>query len=363
MKKLYQQFNHLNLDHINIEPMEVSTLEKERIKRNVLKAKKKKHLIRNFVAAATFFIASSITIGYAFPTFAANMPIIGNIFELFIDNEKYVFDNYDEYSTNIGMVQESNGIEVSVNDAVYDGENITIAYTIKSAKDLGERPVLYGENRELTAKEFGKRYQYGGYATNHLVQKINDNEYAVLYIFELIRGSKPEEVHITFQGDQVVDLNNVNNAVAGNWSFEFTLGKLESKTQRIEKDSMKTEAEGIKIEAFKITKTPISTAIYLSEEVFIEKENGEWRGAGIEYVVKDNLGNEYNVIHFRGNSHNTDFVGRGNFPRIVINNFDKQATSIMITPVVNFYKIKDSTGALELIKEPYTIKPIVVPLQ
>ena len=79
--------------------------------------------------------------------------------------------------------------------------------------------------------------------------------------------------------------------------------------------------------------------------------------------MTDDLGNDYNVIHFRGTSHNTDFKGRENFPRIVANKFDEQATSIMITPVVGVYKIKDSTGALELIKEPYTLKPIAVPIK
>ncbi|MFJ7733073.1 DUF4179 domain-containing protein [Lysinibacillus sp. NPDC097231] len=361
MKKLYEQFNRVNIN-INIEPMEVSTLEKERIKKNVMKTKKKKHLTRNLVAVATFFIASSITIGYTFPTFAANIPIIGNIFELFIDDERYVFDNYNEHSKNIEMSQASNDVEVTVTDAVYDGENITIAYTIKSERNLGERPILEGEDGELTADEFGNRYKYSGYATNYIVQKINDNEYAVLYIFELLEGSKPEEVHINFRGDRIVDLNNGNNSVAGNWAFNFNLAKLESETQLITKDSMKTEAEGLKVAVTKITKTPISTALYFSEEVLVAKDDGDWRGVLIDYIMSDNLGNEYNIVHFRGAGHSTDFEGRKNFSRIIAKSFDEQATSIMITPVVGVYKIKDSTGALELIKEPYTIKPIIVPI-
>lgn len=57
MKKLYKQFNDLNLD-INIEPMEVSTVEKERVKRNVMMVKKKRHFIKNFIVAATFLLRS-----------------------------------------------------------------------------------------------------------------------------------------------------------------------------------------------------------------------------------------------------------------------------------------------------------------
>lgn len=103
-----------------------------------MKVKRKKHLTRNFVAAATFLIASSITIGFSFPTFASNIPIVGNVFELFYDDEEYIFEKYDEFSSKLGITQESNGVEVTLTDAVYDGENITVAYTLKSNQNLGK---------------------------------------------------------------------------------------------------------------------------------------------------------------------------------------------------------------------------------
>ncbi|MEX3745468.1 DUF4179 domain-containing protein [Lysinibacillus xylanilyticus] len=363
MKKLYKQFNHLKID-MNMDPMEVSTLEKERIKRNVMKENKKKHLTRSFVAAVVFLVASSISIGYAFPTFAANIPVIGNIFGLFVDDEKYVFEKHDEYSTSIGTTQESNDVEVTVTDAVYDGENITIAYTIKSEKKLGERPILDGE---ITADEFENRYEHSGFDKHYIVKKINDKEYAVLYIYELIKGPKPEKVQITFQGNKIVDLNNGNNAIAGDWSFEFTLAKLASETKVFEKGSIITEAEGTEVIVREITETPVSTTLKISELVdmaSIAKEEEEWRGVLIEYKVSDDLGNVYNIVHHRGTGHSTDFGDlSGNQARITTNRFDERATSIMITPVVGIYKMKDSDGALELIKEPYAIEPIIVPIK
>ncbi|MGE7935051.1 DUF4179 domain-containing protein [Viridibacillus arvi] len=363
MKKLYKQFNHLKID-MNMDPMEVSTLEKERIKRNVMKVKKKKHLTRNFVAAAAFLVTSSISIGYAFPTFAANIPVVGNIFGLFVDDEKYVFEKHDEYSTSIGTTQESNDVEVTVTDAVYDGENITIAYTIKSEKRLGERPILEGE---ITADEFENSYEHSGFDNHYIVKKINDKEYAVLYIYELIKGPKPEKVQITFQGNKIVDLNNVNNEITGDWSFEFTLEKLASETKVFEKGSIKTEAEGTEVIVSELTETPISTTLKISELVdmaFIAKEEEAWRGVLIEYKVSDNLGNEYNIVHHGGTGHSTDFNELSvSHARITTNRFDEKATSIMITPVVGIYKMKDSEGALELIKEPYKIEPIIVPIK
>ena len=359
MKKIYHQFNHLNID-VDLEPMEVSAFEKEKIKRTVLKTKKKKHITRNIVAAVIFLAVSSVTVGSTFPAFAANIPIIGNVFKLFIHHEKYVFDHYDTYSTNIGMSKESNGVEVTVTDAVYDGENITIAYTITSETDLGERPILEGD---LIADELKNRYRDGGYDVNYIVQKISNHEYAVLFVYELIRGTKPDKVHITLEGDQIIDLNNVNNSVQGSWSFAFALNKLESIDEKLNKANLTTQINGIRVSAAKLTKTPISTAFYLTEEAALTEEDGEWRGLRIDYTISDNLGNKYNSIHYKGTGHSTDFEGRANHPRITIKNVDERATSVIITPIVNVYKMNDHrTGELKQVNKPYEMNPIKVPV-
>ena len=107
-----------------------------------MKSQKKRHISRNFSVAAALLVASSITLSFAFPTIAAKLPIMGDIFGLFSNDEEYVFEKYNTYSTDIGITKESNGISLTLTDAVYDGENITIAYTLKSEHDLGDRPVL-----------------------------------------------------------------------------------------------------------------------------------------------------------------------------------------------------------------------------
>ncbi|MEK3954227.1 DUF4179 domain-containing protein [Psychrobacillus sp. FSL K6-1464] len=362
MKKLYKQFNNLNIE-TDIEPMEVSDLEMERIKKSLMKGKKKRHTSRNLSVAAALLIASSITFSFAFPTIAANLPIMGDIFKLFNNDEEYVFEKYDTYSTDIGISKESNGIDLTVTDAVYDGENITIAYTIKSEHDLGDRPVLEGN---LVAAEFGDKYEHGGYAENYIVEKLSENEYAVVYIHELIKGPKPDEVHITWQGDTIKDLKNVNNAFLGDWSFQFTLNALESETKKFTGGSIITEDEGIEILVTKMTETPISTTLYFSEGVdirLIAEEEEELRLVQIEYTVLDNLGNKYNTIHYRDIGHSTDFPKtRHSYPRLTTTNFHEEATFLTITPIVNIYKKKENDTLLELVKEPYTIEPIHMPL-
>src|SRR5690606_3674466 len=78
------------------------------------------------------------TVGLTFPAYAGNIPIIGDIFR-FLDNEKTgLYDNYKEYSTERNLTQDSNGIKITINDAVFDGESVAITCCIESARDLGE---------------------------------------------------------------------------------------------------------------------------------------------------------------------------------------------------------------------------------
>lgn len=358
MKKLYSEFNKLNID-TDLQPMEVSDFEKEKVKRTIMKGKRKNHLPRNLSAAAAFLVASSIALSVAFPTYAAKLPIVGSIFELFNDDDTYVFENHNTHATNIGVTKESNGISVTVTDAVYDGENITIAYTMESEKDLGERPVLEGK---LDAEEFHNMYNHYGYFPKHITKKISDHEYAGLFIYQMIKGPKPDEIHVTWDGDNILNLANVEIAYAGDWSFQLTLNALEGETEEFVGAGIHAEAAGIDVTLTKMTETPVSTTIYLSEQVDVEKvsmEDEEWRGIQIEYLVTDDLGNEYNIIHYRDVGHSTDFQDFQDYlskPRITTTVFREEATSVIITPIVNVYKMISDDGTLELVKEPYPIE-------
>ena len=358
MKKLYSEFNNLNID-TDLQPMEVSELEIKRVKRAVIRGKRSKQLPKKLSVVAAFLVASSITLGLAFPTFAAKLPIVGNVFELFNDDAKYVFEKYDTHSTDIGVTKESNGISVTVTNAVYDGENITIAYTIESDKDLGERPILDGK---LDAEEFGGMYEYTGYDENYITKKISNHEYVALFNYQLIDGPKPDELHVKWDGDTVLNLANVENAFSGDWSFQLTLNKLEGETQDLSQDGIHSEANGIDVALTKMTETPISTTLYFSEiidERLVATEDSEWRGVLIGYVVTDNLGNDYNIIHSKDTGHSTDFEqSHRSYPRLTTTLFHEEATSVTITPIVNIHKMINSDGLLELVQEPYPIEPM-----
>ncbi|MCG3087314.1 DUF4179 domain-containing protein [Sporosarcina cyprini] len=365
MKNLYRQLNELKIDY-EMKPMDVSAAEKNRIKGKVLRKKKKYRAPKLISAAAALIMATTVACGFAFPTFAAKLPIIGNLFEMFSDDESYVFEEYETYATDIGVTKESNGISITVENAVYDGESISIAYKMVSDKDLGTRPILEGM---LDAVEFGDEYKDYGFAPKYISKKISENEYAGLLIYQLIKGPKPEEIHVTWKGEQVLDLSNVSNSFSGEWAYEFTLNKLKVHSKDYVGSELIAADDGINIVLTKMTATPVSTTIYLSESVDIPtvtKQDTEWRGILMDYRVTDDVGNEYNIISYEDIGHSSDFNGRNleSNPRITMTLLDKQATSLYITPIVNIYELDKENGSdLIPIQEPYEIEPIVVPIE
>ena len=367
MKKVYKQFNHLKIE-TELEPMEVNELEMARIKRSVLKKKKRKQLPKMVGSVAAIFLTANITAGIAFPVYAEKIPFLSNVFQLFNDESKYVFEDYEEFATDIGVTKESNGISITVTDAVYDGENVTIAYTMTSEKELGTRPGLEGS---FIIEELKKRYEHIGYSTRHLAEKVSEHEYAGLFVYQLIQGSKPEEVHASWNGEAVIDFNYVHTAYKGDWDFQFHLEKLESKTTKLADAGLLLQEEGIEINMSKMVTTPVSMTLYITERVLhdqFQPPTEEWHGIDVEYKIVDNLGNEYQTIvdHGGGVQKERDNL---NQTRLMMNVIHKDATSLTVTPYVSVLKLgmpeatqNGSIAPLKAVGEPYMIGPIEVPL-
>lgn len=355
MKKLYQQFNELNID-IEVEPMHVDEVERKRIKNAVLMKKKKSSLagkLSTSVILAASVAIISITLNMTNPVLAAKLPIIGNIFELFQkENKAYVFDEYNEYSTEIGTTKESSGIEITITNAVYDKESVTIAYTMKSEVDLGEKPYLDGPS---LIEELDYGYIQGGLIT----EKIGDKEYAGLYITDLMSGVKPEKIHFRWDGN-AVHSDKLKKPIEGDWSFAFTLDALESKERRLK--NYHSQDGGMETVLYKMVSTPISTTFYFTEKVdehLDQWKEENWETVMFRYQVKDNLGNEYNVLPNGGYGDSKFYMNS----RITTSTIDKKASFLTITPVVEIFRIVNDDGVMELVKEPYPIEPIKLDLK
>ena len=87
------------------------------------------------VSAASILVGLSVCNSwYRFSYICRGLPIVGDIFR-FLDNGRTgLYENYKEFSTELNMTKESNGVKVTINDAVFDGRTIIITYSIESEK-------------------------------------------------------------------------------------------------------------------------------------------------------------------------------------------------------------------------------------
>lgn len=319
-------------------------------------AVRKNPLLRNLSVAAALVITAFITLGAAFPSFAAQLPIIGNIYKLFEDNEReYIFDEYETHSTKLDMTKESNGIGITLTEAVYDGENITIAFMMDSERDLGDEPSIEWDWNPLT-------YLYGDQIGSTISKKLGENKYAGLVMINIINGNRPDKIEFTWEGNRVVSFDG-SKKIEGKWSFDLTLDNIGSGLRKFE--DIASKGEDIEVKLKNMTTTPISTSFYFKEIVDrkVWKEEN-WSAVFFDYEMSDNLGNVYTMV---GSGSYGGYIEKTG--RTITTEIDEKATSIIITPLVTIYKEKSEQNQEEpgieneLAKPPFKLEPIEVPLK
>lgn len=347
MKKVYKRFSVLKIDP-EIEPIPVEEAEKDRVKALRLKKRPNHHFIRNTFVAAAVLMLSLVTFSVSFPALAAQLPILGSVFSLFQEESQLVND-FGNYTTEIGMTKESNGVKITVTDAVYDGESVSVSFTMESDRDLGENPILQGM---LSIEEYGEWNHMMG---RYMIEKINDNQYAGVSIVYLMTGTKPKEtIHVNYKVRELTIVEDLANYIEGDWEFDFELEPLESETVQL--SNLNVTNQGIRVNVSKMTTTPVSNTIYLSVETGQELID-KWDHISMSFKVEDNLGNEYDVLPNGGFGNSSYYMSW----RIMAPVFDPEATSIIITPVASAYN-EGNSNELELIEE-FTLQSIEVPLE
>lgn len=102
-----------------------------------LKLRKKRRIKRNIGIAAAIVIAV-FTIGIANPALAENIPMLKGIFKVLrnTENPNMPADDYLEYANELAISQEYNGIKITIEETLYDGENIYVSYKIESEEEF-----------------------------------------------------------------------------------------------------------------------------------------------------------------------------------------------------------------------------------
>lgn len=342
MKKKYRDWFDFDMDQIELIPL--SAEQKKDIKDHVLSKNKVKKSIRlRYLATAVLLGISVITVSFmSLPALANQIPFIQSVLTYFEDNSLPNINTYTELATDMKQVQSSNGIDVSVENAVYDGTNIILTYTIKTEAELGDNPRVDGMLDIQKTNSIG---------SNSNIRKINDTTYAGLEkVTPHFKNKSPEEIQVFWQPTLFENMQ-TNKKFEGNWQFEFTLNQLSTNTLKI---NQSIQENGITLDMKSLKQTEL-TAVLQYEFKVDHSILKECPFVIIEMVdVKDNLGNTYEIDNNGGISKEN---GTSNKRKITIYSLNPNAKALTLTPKVYFSK---GSGKLAETKQ---ISPITIDLK
>lgn len=342
MKKKYMDWIDFDINQIELIPL--STEEKTDLKEHVLsKSKVKKSIKLRHLATAVLLGISVITVSFmSLPALANQIPFIQSVLTYFEDDSLPNINTYTELATDMKQVQSSNGIDVSVKNAVYDGTNIILTYTIQTEAELGDNPRVDG------MLDIQKTNSIGSISN---IRKINNTTYAgIEKVTPHFKGKSPEEIQVFWQPTLFENME-TNKKFEGNWQFEFTLNQLSTNTLKL---NQSIQENGITLDMKSLKQTEL-TAVLQYEFKVDQSILKEWPFVIIEMVdVKDNLGNTYKIDSNGGISKEN---GTSNKRKITIYSLNPNATSLTLTPQVYFSK---GSGKLAKTKQ---IRPITIDLK
>ncbi|AJH61030.1 DUF4179 domain-containing protein [Bacillus cereus] len=338
MKDIYELLNDIDIDEKELEEIEASEIEKEKVKRNLkqsIRTKKKMKSWKKGVAAASILVGLSVaTLGIGFPTYAGGLPIVGDIFR-FLDNGRTgLYENYKEFSTELNMTRDSNGVKVTINDAVFDGRTITITYSIESDKDLGEKPNIFGYPQVMG---------FNGGGGSSQVTKVGEKKYVGMTTMSG-NSSKRLDVANVWWNMEEIELDYKGNSIKGNWNFALSLKAMESKEVKVNGVS---ENKLIKVNIDKMEVTPMSFIVFFNQEES-KVLRSIWDSADVELEIKDDLGNKYAGEGNGGTS--TVAEPHKSSWSATFQKLNKNATKLIVTPHVNLrVHTSENFGGVEFI--------------
>ncbi|MGQ0440723.1 DUF4179 domain-containing protein, partial [Bacillus sp. B-TM1] len=140
-------------------------------------------------------------------------PIVGDIFR-FLDNGRTgVYENYKEFSTELNMMRESNGVKVTLNDAIFNGRTVTITYSIESDKDLGENPNVL---------EFLQIAGFNSTTGISKITKVDDKKYVGMSTATDVDGIKMDAANVKWEIDKIETVDGTQS-IKGKWNFAISL--------------------------------------------------------------------------------------------------------------------------------------------
>ena len=278
------------------------------------KGKKRRRIKYSGTMVAGLTIAILLCISN--PAIASKIPFLGDIFSFLNKDVEKIYESYLEYSTPINITKESNGIKVTIKNAIFDGRVLNFTYEIDSNRDLGEHPML------------------GAYS----IKPVSDD------------------------GDQLEYLNENQERLEGN-SY---IGQATYKVNK-EIDNLNIVIDWKNIVVTEDNGGGISISVSENDEVKLEGDikeviEGEWKFNSFDIEVKDDLGNLYESQSFGMSGNKLGWWSNKVFEKV-----NENASKLIITPKVTekrwLIESNDYEGLNKYERKDVVLEPIVIELK
>lgn len=226
--------------------------------------------------------AATLSAAPALANYMAQLPVIGNVFSIFAEN-KHGVAAFDQFSEDVGLIQTSNGITISIDEAIYDGTKLTFTYQVASEAPLDSSAYLSSFPELLEAEG----------PTGGMQSEVIDG--VIAGIAEITHLDEDAEVVNVVWEPQV--LFTEEKAIAGDWKFEFAVKQLAQKPITLDE---KVSSDGVTVHLQELTITDIAVNIayqQLVDPAIVEAGNF----VEAELIAGDDLGNVYRMP-FNGGS-------------------------------------------------------------
>ncbi|WP_238882965.1 DUF4179 domain-containing protein [Clostridium sp. YIM B02551] len=272
--------------------------------------KRKSNRIYKVAASVILSVGVLTAFGFAMPTYAQNIPIIGSIFKL-LDRGQYT--NYDKYASDINVTKSDNGVSITITSIVYDGLDLNIAYKVDSNKPMKDEPHLLDKDLAINGKitTFGSggggqfsedKKSYVGVETlhvskNEVPKEVQDKMFLGGYV------EVPDKFTLT------LNIKELLGDIKGKWDFNFqvTNEKVNGKVKEITLNKDLSNL-GKDTKLTRVTLTPINTEIQLTSKedimtpIIHDGDTAEM-GSGIQFLLMDNKGRQLTNKSGSGSGH------------------------------------------------------------
>lgn len=285
--------------------------------------------IKNFLKVAAFAVAIITCFSVAFPTYARNSPILKSVFEL-LSEKNLVDKGYVEYSSDLNLSDVSNGVKVTINGIVYDGIDLSIAYTVESEEEINIEPHIMHRTFKINGGLFDSSSSTGS------GKFINKNTYVAVDTFSVSNDYIPKEVRESnFGMDEEIpdnftmDLNieNFSEEIWGDWKFKFKVSKdkIEGQVKEVKTSIDLSEIrDGLTVN--EVIFTPINTVLRLSEDYI------DLTGNRDGFIVVDDKGRNLRMIG--GNGHAPSSEIKGYYSQERYTSIYEDTKSVTFIPVI-----------------------------